>query len=42
MKDLPKSDQFLSAIDHKPRTPKGWMDTPIDIRKGMYCYAANP
>ena len=41
MKDLPTSDEFLSQINHKP-PQSGWMDTPIDIRKGMYCYASNP
>ncbi len=40
MDDL-KPDDFLAKIDRKP--PKtGWMDTPVDIRKGMYCYASNP
>ena len=42
MKDLPKPGEFLSKINHTPPTGKGWMDTPINIRKGMYCYAANP
>ncbi len=41
MSDLPKTDEFLGNIDRTP--PKtSWMDTPIDIRKGMYCYAGNP
>ena len=40
MDDL-KPDDFLAKIDRKP--PKtGWMDTPVNIRKGMYCYASNP
>ncbi len=40
MDDL-KPDEFLAKIDRKP--PKtGWMDTPVNIRKGMYCYASNP
>ncbi|MDX9788772.1 MAG: (Fe-S)-binding protein [Desulfobacterales bacterium] len=39
--DLIKSDELISRLDYK--TPKtGWMDTPAVIRKGMYCYAANP
>ena len=42
MKDLPKSDELLSRIDHKPPKVTGWMDTPVEIRKGMYCYASNP
>mgnify|MGYP001813716043 CR=1 FL=1 len=39
--DLPKSNELLAALDHGP-SPKDWMDTPVNIRKGMYCYAANP
>jgi Fe-S oxidoreductase len=39
MSDLPKSDELIQ-IDHNP--PKtGWMDTPTEIRKGIYCYASN-
>ncbi len=41
MSDLPKPEESLSNLDHEP-PESGWMDTPIDIRKGMYCYAANP
>jgi Fe-S oxidoreductase len=44
MSDELKPDAFLSKIDgcHQEAPAKGWMDTPISIRKGMYCYAANP
>jgi len=36
----PKPEE-LSKIDYKP--PKtGWMDTPVELRPGMYCYAAKP
>ncbi|MFQ5484373.1 MAG: (Fe-S)-binding protein, partial [Desulfobacterales bacterium] len=39
--DLLKPDELLSKID--PIPPKtGWMDTPVKIREGMYCYAAKP
>jgi Fe-S oxidoreductase len=39
--DLLKPDELLSKLD--PTPPKtGWMDTPVRIRKGMYCYASNP
>ncbi|PIE70119.1 MAG: menaquinol oxidoreductase [Deltaproteobacteria bacterium] len=32
------NDERLTQINHRP--PKtGWMDTPTEIRKGMYCYA---
>ncbi|GAB6906925.1 Hdr-like menaquinol oxidoreductase iron-sulfur subunit [Desulfosarcina cetonica] len=39
--ELITPDELLSKIDHRP-SGAGWMDTPVDIRKGMYCYAANP
>jgi Fe-S oxidoreductase len=39
--DLIKPDELLSQIDHRS-SGAGWMDTPVDIRKGMYCYASNP
>ncbi len=41
MSEMPKPKEVLSGLDHRPPR-KGWMDTPVDIRKGMYCYAANP
>ncbi|MEE4359079.1 MAG: (Fe-S)-binding protein [Desulfococcaceae bacterium] len=41
MSDLPKSDELFAGLDHKPQK-KDWMDTPVNIRKGMYCYSANP
>ncbi|MDL2275625.1 (Fe-S)-binding protein [Desulfosarcina sp. OttesenSCG-928-G10] len=39
--ELITTDELLSTIDHRP-SGTGWMDTPTVIRKGMYCYAANP
>jgi Fe-S oxidoreductase len=39
--ELIKPDELLSQIGHRP-SGAGWMDTPVDIRKGMYCYASNP
>jgi len=41
MSELPKSDEMFAGIDHKP-SPKGWMDTPVEIKRGVACYAANP
>jgi len=41
MSDLLKPDEFLSHLDYHPPA-KHWMDVPAAIRKGMYCYAANP
>jgi Fe-S oxidoreductase len=39
--ELITPDELSSRIDYRPpRT--GWMDTKPVIRKGMYCYAANP
>jgi Fe-S oxidoreductase len=39
--ELLKPDELISRLDYK--TPStGWMDTPAVIRKGMYCYSANP
>ncbi|MFZ5570876.1 MAG: sulfate reduction electron transfer complex DsrMKJOP subunit DsrK [Thermodesulfobacteriota bacterium] len=40
MAGLPKAEELIK-IDHKPPTT-GWMETPVNIRPGMYCYAANP
>ena len=39
--ELLKPDELISKIDYQP-TPAGWMDTPAHIRKGIYCYSANP
>ncbi|MGD8893423.1 MAG: (Fe-S)-binding protein, partial [Desulfobacterales bacterium] len=41
MSELPSPDEFLSGIEHKP-SPRGWMDTPVEIRKGIACHAAKP
>jgi hypothetical protein len=41
MSDLPKSQEVLENLEHDA-PQKDWMDVPADIRKGMYCYAANP
>lgn len=41
MSNLPKADELVHTIDHMP--PKGdWMDLPLDIKDGRYCYASNP
>jgi len=37
----PKPQDVLNQLNYQPpRTD--WMDTPVEIRKGMYCYASNP
>jgi len=40
MSDLPKPAQMLKT-DRRPSSTE-WMDVPVDIRKGMVCYAGNP
>ncbi len=42
MSDLPKNDELFGRLDHRPAGGADWMNTPIDIRPGMYCYSANP
>ena len=37
----PTPKEMLDRIDYQP-PHADWMETPVDIRKGMYCYAANP
>jgi len=41
MSDLPKSDEILSGLEYEKKPAAGWMSTPVEIRKGMYCYASN-
>jgi Fe-S oxidoreductase len=41
MADTPKPEETVK-IDHTPPPVRGWMDTPIDIRQGIYCYGSNP
>nr|HID59582.1 (Fe-S)-binding protein [Desulfobacterales bacterium] len=40
MADVPKPDELME-IDHRP-PEKGWMETRVEIRPGMYCYACEP
>jgi [DsrC]-trisulfide reductase subunit K len=39
MAEVPKPEE-LTKIDLESTPPKGWMDTPVTFRKGMYCYGA--
>jgi len=41
MSDVPNPEELLTKIEPKPPAA-GWMDTPAEIKKGIYCYAANP
>jgi Fe-S oxidoreductase len=37
----PKPQDVLDQLTYQ--TPRSdWMETPVEIRKGMYCYASNP
>ncbi len=40
MADTTPKPQELSKIDHKPPLMRGWMDTPVEIKKGIACYGA--
>jgi Fe-S oxidoreductase len=39
--ETPKPEELIEQTDHRPPA-SGWMDTPVKIRKGMYCYGSNP
>jgi len=41
MSDVPNPEELLTKIAPQPPAA-GWMDTPAEIKKGIYCYAANP
>jgi Fe-S oxidoreductase len=41
MSELPEPNELFTNIDSKP-SQTGWMDTPVEIRKGVACYAGNP
>ncbi len=41
MADQIKPDELLDKIDHTPERGD-WMHTAVQIRPGMYCYAAKP
>jgi Fe-S oxidoreductase len=37
----PKPQELFASINHRP-PKKDWMDVPVEIKPGRYCYAANP
>jgi len=41
MSELPESNELFTNIDYRP-SQTGWMDTPVEIKKGVACYAGNP
>ena len=40
-KNIPKPNE-LAQIGYQPPLMKGWLDTPVDIRTGVFCYAGQP
>ncbi len=34
--------EILSQVNHRPPWFTGWMDKPLEIKPGTFCYAANP
>ncbi len=41
MADTTPKPEELARIDHTPPLMKGWMDTPVEIKKGIACYGAS-
>jgi len=43
--NVPSPDDLVKDADHSPASmglQKGWMSTPVQIKKGMHCHAALP
>jgi Fe-S oxidoreductase len=41
MATQPKPEE-TAKIEHRPPLMEGWMDRPLDIRQGIYCYGSKP
>jgi len=41
MSDIPTAEELLTNVGQSP-SPTDWMDVPVEIRKGIACYAGNP
>ena len=41
MANTPKPEALVRSIDYKP-PHTDWMDVPLEIKPGRYCYSANP
>ncbi|MEN8688506.1 MAG: (Fe-S)-binding protein, partial [Desulfobacterales bacterium] len=41
MSDIPTAEELLTTVGQGP-SPTDWMDVPVEIRKGIACYAGNP
>ncbi len=39
--ETPEPQELVDQINYRPPA-QSWMETPVNIRKGMYCYASNP
>ena len=39
--ETPKPEELVQ-IEHRAPMWKGWMNEPVDIRKGIYCYGSKP
>ncbi|MFZ0613266.1 MAG: (Fe-S)-binding protein, partial [Desulfobacterales bacterium] len=41
MSDIPTAEELLNNVGNRPASTD-WMDVPVEIRKGIACYAGNP
>jgi Fe-S oxidoreductase len=41
MSDIPTAEELLTSVGQRP-SATDWMDVPVEIRKGIACYAGNP
>jgi Fe-S oxidoreductase len=41
MADEPKPEE-LAKIDHRPPLTRGWMNEPVEVKQGIYCYGSKP
>jgi Fe-S oxidoreductase len=41
MADTPKPEQ-TARIDHNPPLMEGWLNKPVEIREGIFCYGSKP
>ncbi len=39
--EIPSKEEIIENLGHQPSSTD-WMDTPVNIKKGIYCYASNP
>ena len=41
MSDVPNPDQLVQ-IEHAPPVVQGWMNAPLEIKKGIACWGSKP